>query len=105
MRIPDRSVALAISAVLLVGAAPATRSFDCDKNVSGYFCQCKGEDDCAEMRHSGQCAGSANCQGSGDNLTCSCNATRAPPRGRSGAATGEHVAPTEAPPPTSAKPP
>jgi len=110
MRSVGRPVRLAISAVLLVGAAPAARSFDCYKSAIGALyptCFCQGVQDCIDMRHSKQCAGPADCQGSGEGVSCSCAAAKAAPVGGSSGNNGRPIkqAPTEAPPPTSAKPP
>jgi len=106
MRISGRWVGLAISAVLLVGAAPAARTFSCS-TTDVKSCTCSGEQDCTNMRHSGQCNGNTYCSGSGDKLACFCAASRAAPGGgKTGGNDGPvKQAPTEARPPMSAQPP
>ena len=103
MRSVIGSVLKSGAAAILAAALPAAWGFDCGITR----CICHGQQDCIQMRHSGQCASDSTCSGGGDSVSCECPAFRTanPGNGGTGNDSGIQRPPNEAPPPTSAKPP
>jgi len=95
---------LLATSLALLAAAPPAPGFSCGK----LACNCKGTQDCADMRHSSQCDGTVTCgtDTEGD-VVCGCAAAKVGPGGGNSGHTGRPIkqAPIEAPPPASAQPP
>jgi hypothetical protein len=101
MRRIDRSAMLAVWAASLTIASAVAENYSCQPTSDLGLCNCRGTSDCIDMRNSGMCAGTLDCKGTGAQMHCTCLAAKTSPVNPD----APIRQPTEAPPPTSAKPP
>jgi len=125
MRQIIRAAHIAVCVALLAAAGPAVATYSCSTGAGADSCDCSGQKDCNDMRHAGVCRSDVICTGSGDMMSCFCDASMVAPGGNAspwrpplneappptsaeapaGNGGDKEPPPNEAPPPTSAQPP